>query len=73
MAQIYNLPFKAPTALTLKTTLHSHHIGAAALGQTDRSVAGNLDQSHLLKHNQVLTSLTGIQGDRIKVTCPRTQ
>lgn len=32
MAQIYNLLFKAPTALAVKTTLHSHHIGAAALG-----------------------------------------
>lgn len=31
MAQIYNMLFKAPTALTSKTTLHSHHIGAAAL------------------------------------------
>lgn len=39
MAQIYNLLFEAPTALTLKTTLHSHHIGAAALGQTDRGTA----------------------------------
>lgn len=55
MAQIYNLLFEAPTALTLKTTLHSHHIGAAALGQTDRGTAGNLRQSHLPKHHRVFT------------------
>lgn len=32
MAKIYNLLFKAPTALTLNNTLHSHYIGAVALG-----------------------------------------
>lgn len=72
MAQIYNLRFTAPAALTLKTTRHSHHIGAAALGQTDRSAAGNLRQSHLLQHNPAITSLAGMQGNRINVTCPTT-
>lgn len=55
MAQIYNLLFKAPTTLTLKTTLQSHHSGAAARGQTDRSAASNLRQSHLPKHHRVFT------------------
>lgn len=70
MAQIYYSLLKAPTALRVKTTLHSHHIGAAALGQSDRGTAGNLHQSHLLKHHRAIASLTGIRGDRIKVTCP---